>query len=89
MDTTLLIAAAIKIAVFIGITMSFVSICVIFERRFSAIIQDRVGPNRTMIPLSILGFKKDLDLPIGGLTQPVADGFIFILLVDFTSSYVC
>ena len=32
MDTTLLIAAAIKIAVFIGITMSFVSICVIFER---------------------------------------------------------
>ena len=88
MDTTLLIAAAIKIAVFIGITMSFVSICVIFERRFSAIIQDRVGPNRTMIPLSILGFKKDLALPIGGLTQPVADGLKFILKEDFTPSYV-
>jgi NADH-quinone oxidoreductase subunit H len=88
MDTTLLIAAAIKIAVFIGITMSFVSICVIFERRFSAIIQDRVGPNRTMLPLSILGFKKDLALPIGGLTQPVADGLKFILKEDFTPSYV-
>ena len=88
MDTTLLIAAAIKIAVFIGITMSFVSICVIFERRFSAIIQDRVGPNRTMVPLSILGFKKDLALPIGGLTQPVADGLKFILKEDFTPSYV-
>ena len=88
MDTTLLIAAAIKIAVFIGITMTFVSICVIFERRFSAIIQDRVGPNRTMIPLSILGFKKDLALPIGGLTQPIADGLKFILKEDFTPSYV-
>lgn len=88
MDTTFLIAAAIKIAVFIGITMTFVSICVIFERRFSAIIQDRVGPNRTMIPLSILGFKKDLALPIGGLTQPIADGLKFILKEDFTPSYV-
>ena len=88
MDTPFIIAAAIKIAVFIGITMSFVSICVIFERRFSAIIQDRVGPNRTMIPLSILGFKKGLALPIGGLTQPVADGLKFILKEDFTPSYV-
>ena len=74
METTLLIAAAIKIGVFLGVTLTLVSVCVIFERRFSAIIQDRVGPNRTMIPLSILGFKKDLALPIGGLTQPMADG---------------
>ncbi len=88
MDITLFIAAAIKIGVFIGITMTFVSICVIFERRFSAIIQDRVGPNRTMVPLSILGFKKDFALPIGGLTQPVADGLKFILKEDFTPSYV-
>ncbi|MGB0328573.1 MAG: complex I subunit 1/NuoH family protein [Akkermansiaceae bacterium] len=87
-DIPFLIASAIKIGVFIGITMTFVSICVIFERRFSAIIQDRVGPNRTMVPLSILGFKKDLSLPIGGLTQPVADGLKFILKEDFTPSYV-
>ncbi|MGJ8696572.1 MAG: complex I subunit 1/NuoH family protein [Verrucomicrobiaceae bacterium] len=88
MDTTLLIATAIKIGVFLGVTLTFVSISVIFERRFSAIIQDRVGPNRTMIPLSILGFKKDLALPIGGLTQPMADGLKFILKEDFTPSYV-
>ena len=87
-DITFLLAAAIKIGVFIGITMTFVSICVIFERRFSAVIQDRVGPNRTMIPLTILGFKKDLALPIGGLTQPVADGLKFIFKEDFTPSYV-
>ncbi|MEJ6582146.1 MAG: NADH-quinone oxidoreductase subunit H [Akkermansiaceae bacterium] len=88
MDTTFLLAAAIKIGVFIGITMTFVSICVIFERRFSAVLQDRVGPNRTMIPLTILGFKKDFALPIGGLTQPIADGLKFILKEDFTPSYV-
>lgn len=88
MDTTLLLAAAIKIGAFIGITLTFVSICVIFERRFSAIIQDRVGPNRTMVPLTILGFKKDFALPIGGLTQPVADGLKFILKEDFTPDYV-
>ena len=88
METTLLIAAAIKIGVFLGVTLTLVSVCVIFERRFSAIIQDRVGPNRTMIPLSILGFKKDLALPIGGLTQPIADGLKFILKEDFTPSYV-
>lgn len=88
MELTFLIATAVKIGVFIGITLSFVSICVIFERRFSALIQDRVGPNRTMVPLSILGFKKDFALPIGGLTQPVADGLKFILKEDFTPSYV-
>lgn len=88
MDQTLLIATAIKIGVFLGVTLTFVSIAVIFERRFSAIIQDRVGPNRTMVPISILGFKKDLALPIGGLTQPMADGLKFILKEDFTPSYV-
>ncbi|MDA8975154.1 NADH-quinone oxidoreductase subunit H [Akkermansiaceae bacterium] len=88
MDQTLLIATALKIGVFLGITLTFVSIAVIFERRFSAIIQDRVGPNRTMIPISILGFKKDLALPLGGLTQPMADGLKFILKEDFTPSYV-
>ena len=88
LDIPFLLATAIKIGVFIGITMTFVSVCVIFERRFSAIIQDRVGPNRTMIPLTILGFKQDFALPIGGLTQPVADGLKFILKEDFTPSYV-
>lgn len=88
MDPIFLIATLAKIGAFIGITLSFVSICVIFERRFSALIQDRVGPNRTMVPLSILGFKKDFALPIGGLTQPVADGLKFILKEDFTPSYV-
>ncbi|MDB4619977.1 NADH-quinone oxidoreductase subunit H, partial [Akkermansiaceae bacterium] len=88
MDTILIIATAVKIGVFLGLTLTFVSIAVIFERRFSAIIQDRVGPNRTMLPISILGFKKDLTLPIGGLTQPMADGLKFILKEDFTPSYV-
>ena len=88
MDATFVIATLLKIGIFLGVTLTFVSVCVIFERRFSAIIQDRVGPNRTMVPLSILGFKKDVALPIGGLTQPMADGLKFILKEDFTPDYV-
>ncbi len=88
MDTTLLIATAIKIGAFLGLTLTFVSICVIFERRFSAMIQDRVGPNRTGFLLPFLDLRKTLALPIGGLTQPMADGLKFILKEDFTPSYV-
>lgn len=88
MDTPFLIATAIKIGVILGVVLTFVAYAVYAERRFSAIIQDRVGPNRTGIPLSILGFKKDLALPLGGLTQPLADGLKFILKEDFVPAYV-
>ena len=43
------------------------------ERRVSAMIQDRVGPNR-------VGF--------AGLLQPMADGLKFILKEDFTPNHV-
>jgi len=56
------------------------------ERRFSAIIQDRVGPNRVGIPLTLFGFKKDI--PISGLIQPLADGIKGLLKEDFTPAYV-
>lgn len=70
------------------LVLTLVAYSVYAERRFSAIIQDRVGPNRTGIPLTILGFKKDLQLPLGALTQPLADGLKFILKEDFTPSHV-
>ncbi|MDP0491432.1 MAG: NADH-quinone oxidoreductase subunit H [Verrucomicrobiota bacterium JB023] len=88
MDLTFLIATSIKIGLFFTIVLTFVAYSVYAERRFSAIIQDRVGPNRTMIPTSILGFKNDLKLPLGGLTQPIADGLKFILKEDFTPGHV-
>jgi NADH-quinone oxidoreductase subunit H len=85
-DLTFLIASVVKI-VFLTflVILPMVAYSVYAERRFSAVIQDRVGPNRTGIPLTLFGFKKDIQiLGIGGLLQPMADGLKFILKEDFT-----
>jgi NADH-quinone oxidoreductase subunit H len=68
------------------VVLPLVPISVYFERRFSAIIQDRVGPNRVGIPLTLLGFKKDFRF--FGLIQPMADGLKLFLKEDFTPSHV-
>jgi len=66
------------------VVLPMVSYTVYAERRVSAAIQDRVGPNRTGFPTTLLGFKKDLQLFLGGLGQPIADAVKFILKEDFT-----
>jgi NADH-quinone oxidoreductase subunit H len=74
MDWHLIIAATIKIVVFVFLTtLPLVAMSVWAERRVSAAIQDRVGPNR-----------------VGpfGLFQAVADGIKFLLKEDFTPSHV-
>ena len=70
------------------IVLPLVSYTVYAERRVSALIQDRVGPNRTGFPTSLLGFKKDLQLFLGGLGQPVADAMKFMLKEEFTPGHV-
>lgn len=89
-DLAFLITALVKIVGFtFMMILPLVTVCVYFERRFSAIIQDRVGPNRVGIPLTLLGFKSDLQiLGIGGLFQAAADGVKFILKEDFTPKFV-
>jgi len=85
-DLAFLITSVVKI-VFLTflVILPMVAYSVYAERRFSAIIQDRVGPNRVGIPLTLLGFKKDIQvLGIGGLVQPLADGLKFLLKEDFT-----
>jgi len=69
-----------------GIVLPLVAYSTYAERRLSAIIQDRVGPNRVGIPLTLLGFKKDI--AFSGLLQPIADGVKGLLKEDFTPSYV-
>ena len=49
------------------VVLPMVSYTVYAERRVSAAIQDRVGPNRTGFPTTLLGFKKDLQLFLGGI----------------------
>ncbi|MEY4568614.1 MAG: hypothetical protein RLZZ398_53 [Verrucomicrobiota bacterium] len=68
------------------VVLPLVPVSVYFERRFSAVIQDRVGPNRVGIPLTLFGFKKDFHL--FGLIQPIADGLKLFLKEDFTPAHV-
>lgn len=84
--TLTLITMAKVIGFTFVLTLPIIAYSVYAERRFAAVIQDRVGPNRTGIPLTLLGGKKDI--PVQGLLQPMADGLKFILKEDFTPSYV-
>jgi len=82
-----LIASAVKIVFFsFLVILPMVAYSVYAERRFSAIIQDRVGPNRTGLPLTLFGAKKDFSF--AGLLQPMADGLKFILKEDLTPGHV-
>lgn len=82
-----LLVPLIKIlALVFGAVMPLVAYASLAERKVSAVMQDRVGPNRTGLPLTLLGFKKDLN--IAGLFQPLADGLKFLLKEDFTPNHV-
>jgi NADH-quinone oxidoreductase subunit H len=85
-----LIAASVAKTLFLIflVVLPLVSYTVYAERRVSALIQDRLGPNRTGFPISLLGFKKDLQLFLGGLGQPIADAVKFLLKEDFTPGHV-
>ena len=60
MDIFFIITSVLKIAVLLGVILFMVSYTVYAERRVSAFIQDRVGPNR---------------VGPAGLFQPIADMF--------------
>src|SRR4028119_2304124 len=85
-----LIATSLAKTVFLIflVVLPMVSYTVYAERRVSALIQDRVGPNRTGFPLTLLGFKKDLQLGLGGRGQPIADAVKFLLKEDFVPAHV-
>jgi NADH-quinone oxidoreductase subunit H len=70
------------------VVLPMVSYTVYAERRVSALIQDRLGPNRVGFPVSLLGFKRDISPFLGGLGQPVADAMKFLLKEDFVPGHV-
>lgn len=70
------------------VVLPMVSYTVYAERRVSALIQDRVGPNRTGFPTTLLGLRNDFSPLLGGLGQPVADAVKFLLKEDFVPGHV-
>lgn len=65
--------SAIKIVCVVAVLLPMIAYSVMAERRISAFIQDRIGPNRVG--------------PFG-LLQPMADGLKALLKEDFTPAYV-
>src|SRR6516162_9171193 len=80
--------SVVKIAFAIGILHAIAAYAVLAERKISAWIQDRVGPNRVAPPfmkyIPILG----PTLTRWGMFQPLADGLKFMLKEDFTPAGV-
>ncbi len=65
--------AAVKVLVFLGGIMGFAGLLTLAERKVSALMQDRIGPNRA----SVFGFT------FNGLFHPVADALKMIFKEDF------
>ena len=81
----------IKIFVLVNVILGLVSYTVMAERRISAAIQDRIGPNRVGIPLggvNILGWFTIPKWTWWGLGQPLADALKFMLKEEFTPAHV-
>jgi NADH-quinone oxidoreductase subunit H len=68
-----LILSTLKIVGVVAVVMPIIAYSVLAERKISAFIQDRIGPNRVG--------------PFG-IWQPLADGLKFLLKEDFTPDHV-
>ena len=88
MDWNFIIFSLVKIALAIGVLHAIAAYAVLVERKVSAWIQDRVGPNRAAPPfmkyIPVLGPM----LTRMGIFQPLADGLKFMLQEDFTPAGV-
>src|SRR3954467_7355046 len=73
MDYAFLLSSLIKIVGLLAVVLGIMNYAVYAERRVSALIQDRLGPNR---------------VGPAGLFQPIADAMKFLLKEDFTPAHV-
>ena len=73
MDYFFLTTSLLKIIALLAVVLGIMNYAVYAERRISALIQDRLGPNR---------------VGPSGLFQPIADAFKFLLKEDFTPRHV-
>jgi NADH-quinone oxidoreductase subunit H len=88
MDLNFIIFSVVKIVLVLTLLHTIAGYAVLAERKISAWIQDRVGPNRVAPP-----FMKYIPV-VGpmltrmGIFQPLADGLKFMLKEDFTPAGV-
>jgi len=90
-DLVYILLVAFQCAMVVGHLLFLVAYSVVAERRYSAWIQDRIGPNRVGIPLggvSIFGLFNIPNLRLWGLGQPIADGVKFLLKEEITPGHV-
>src|SRR5712671_1041481 len=88
MDWNFIIFTLIKIVCVIGAVLTMFAYAVLAERKISAFIQDRLGPNRVALPLIGAVPVVGPFLTRIGFWQPIADGLKAFLKEDFTPSYV-
>ncbi|HLS27459.1 MAG TPA: NADH-quinone oxidoreductase subunit H, partial [Opitutales bacterium] len=88
MDVTSFLMTLLMAVVVVVVLMTFCAYAVLAERKISAWIQGRVGPNRTTLP--IIG-----DIPVIGpvltrlgVFQPAADGLKFLFKEDIIPDHV-
>ncbi|MCE0483014.1 MAG: NADH-quinone oxidoreductase subunit H [Methylacidiphilales bacterium] len=85
------LASVIKIFIVVNAVLGLVSYAVMAERKISAAIQDRIGPNRVGVPLggvNILGLFTMPKWSLWGLGQPLPDALKFMLKEEFTPAHV-
>jgi len=88
MNWYFIIFSVVKVAVVIGAVLTMVAYAVLAERKISAWIQDRVGPNRCAPPFAKYIPLAGTFLTRIGFFQPMADGLKSILKEDFTPAGV-
>jgi NADH-quinone oxidoreductase subunit H len=82
----LVVISLIKTVCLLAVILFIVSYTVYMERKVCAMIQDRIGPNRVGLPMTLFGSSKDI--PLYGLLQPIADAVKLVLKEDFTPAHV-
>ncbi|MFG0283444.1 MAG: NADH-quinone oxidoreductase subunit NuoH [Phycisphaerales bacterium JB039] len=84
--TMQLLTSVVVILVMINVILLIIAYSIYLERKISAYIQDRLGPNRVGFDFG-LPFLKRLRGAVG-LGQPMADGLKFLLKEDYTPDNV-
>jgi NADH-quinone oxidoreductase subunit H len=79
-----LVVSFLTIAIVIHIILVGCAYCIYFERKTSAWMQDRVGPNRAGLDFGLPFFPFNKLKGLFGVGQPLADGIKFMLKEDYT-----